>query len=61
MANNDTVRTIASIANEVQTGLSTKAVQALTTLLDNGVSPEKLTAVIVEVRRQAKVFNSRSG
>ena len=60
MANNDTVRTIGSIANEVQSGLSSQAVQALATLLENGVSPEKLIAVIVEVRRQAKESSSHS-
>jgi hypothetical protein len=57
MVNNETLRVIDSISDKVQSGLSPKAVEALTTLLENGVSPEKLATVIVEVRRQRKDGN----
>jgi hypothetical protein len=57
MANDETLRAMNTIANKVQTGLDPKAVQALATLLENGVSPEKLATVIVEVQRQAKESN----
>ena len=57
MVNNETLRAIGTIADTAQSGLDPKAVQALATLLDNGVSPEKLAMVILEVRRQRKDGN----
>ena len=54
MVNEETLRTINTLADKAQTGLNPKAVQAIITLLENGTSPEKLATVIVQVQRQAK-------
>lgn len=49
---NDTINTIKAISDQLQTGLDIESIHAITTLIESGVHPDALTALILELRRE---------
>eukprot|EP00554_Chaetoceros_debilis_P006509 CAMPEP_0194078848 /NCGR_PEP_ID=MMETSP0149-20130528/5155_1 /TAXON_ID=122233 /ORGANISM="Chaetoceros debilis, Strain MM31A-1" /LENGTH=67 /DNA_ID=CAMNT_0038760179 /DNA_START=15 /DNA_END=218 /DNA_ORIENTATION=- len=47
------MESITALSNALNTGLDQKSLASITTLLSNGVHPDALAALIVELRRDA--------
>ena len=47
-----TIETINALSAELQTGLDSKSLEAIATLISCGVHPDALSALILELRRE---------
>lgn len=48
----EALSTINAISEELQTGLDSASIEAITTLISSGVHPDALSALILELRRE---------
>jgi len=48
-----TIQTITELADVLDTGLNQTSIESIMTLLQNGVHPDSLAALIIELRREA--------
>ena len=49
-----TIDTIKTISSHLQTGLDSKSLDAIVTLISNGVHPDAISALILELRRETQ-------